>query len=104
MVVPFPLVDLPIAKRRPALALTSARFAADHGQAILAMITSARHSAWPSDVALGDWRSAGLTAPSVLRWKVFTLPVALVAARIGRLSDADHGAVAAGVRALLQDD
>jgi mRNA interferase MazF len=98
VVVPFPFVDAPVMKRRPALALVSAAFVASHGQGIFAMITSARHSRWPSDVPFTDQVSAGLTAPSMVRWKVFTLPESVVERRLGRLGAADAEAVTAALR------
>jgi mRNA interferase MazF len=100
-VVPFPFVDAPVTKRRPALALTAAAFVRAHGHGVFAMITTAKRSAWPSDVPLTAWREAGLTAPSVLRWKLFTLPEAAVFDRLGRLAASDEEAVAQGLARLL---
>ena len=39
----------------------------------LAMITAAKHSTWPLDVAIRDLESAGLPNDSVIRMKLFTL-------------------------------
>lgn len=100
-VVPFPFVDSAATKRRPALALSAAAFMRTNGHGVFAMITSARHSAWPSDVRLEAWREAGLTAPSVLRWKLFTLPEAAVLDRLGRLAAGDRDAAARGLALLL---
>lgn len=69
--VPFPFTDRPAVKRRPALVVSSAAFNQAHAQSILAMITSAR-STWPSDVALRDWRQAGLHVPCPVRLKLFS--------------------------------
>ena len=101
VVVPFPFVDAPRVKRRPALALTTAAFAARHEHGVFAMITSARHSVWPSDVALQDWQAAGLTAPSILRFKLFTLPTALIEARLGQLGERDGTTMEARLRSLF---
>lgn len=100
-VVPFPFVDAALAKRRPALALATAAFARANGHGVFAMITTAKRSAWPGDVPLASWREAGLTAPSVLRWKLFTLPEAAVLARLGRLAAGDEEAVLSGLALLL---
>jgi mRNA interferase MazF len=100
-VVRFPFVDAPTAKRRPALALATADFVRANGHGIFAMITSAKRSAWPSDISLRDWREAGLPAPSVLRWKVFTLHEAVILDRVGRLAAFDETAAESGL-ALLQ--
>ena len=92
VVVPFPFTDRSAAKRRPALIVSSARFNQAHGQAILAMITSAAGD-WPSDVALRDWREAELKVPCKVRFKLFTLDHALIVRRIGALSKQDGAAV-----------
>lgn len=91
--VPFPFTDRPAVKRRPALVVSSAAFNHAHAQSILAMITSAR-SAWPSDVAIRDWRRAGLHVPCRVRLKLFTLDDALVVRKLGALSKRDGRAVA----------
>jgi mRNA interferase MazF len=93
--VPFPFVDLPVRKRRPALVLSSKTLADKQGIVVLAMITSAKRAKWESDVALDDWQEAGLGAPSVVRWKIFTLDAALILARRGALSRGDRVRVAA---------
>ena len=91
--VPFPFTDRPAVKRRPALVVSSAAFNRTHAQSILAMITSAR-STWPSDVAIRDWREAGLHVPCRVRLKLFTLDDALILRKLGALSRRDGEAVA----------
>lgn len=91
--VPFPFTDRPAVKRRPALVVSSAAFNHAHAQSILAMITSAR-SAWPSDVALRDWREAGLHVPCRVRLKLFTLDDGLLLRKLGVLSKRDGQVVA----------
>ena len=90
--VPFPFTDRPAVKRRPALVVSSAAFNHAHAQSILAMITSAR-STWPSDVAIRDWRRAGLHVPCRVRLKLFTLDDALLVRKLGTLSKRDGPAV-----------
>ena len=97
VVVPFPFTDKPTAKRRPALIVSTGWFNDRHSQFMLAMITSARHSAWPSDVRLQEWRAARLTAPCVVRFKLFTLDVSLILEAIGVLAEPDRQATAAMV-------
>lgn len=101
--VPFPFSDRPAVKRRPALVVSSAAFNQAHTQSILAMITSAP-GRWPSDVALHEWRKAGLHVPCRVRLKLFTLDDALILRKLGRLSKRDGEAVAdALVRSLALD-
>lgn len=93
VVVHFPFTDRNSQKRRPALVLSNADFQSGHGHLILAMITSAKHSSWPSDVQVTDLHEAGLPAPSVVRLKLFTLDERLVLKKIGSLSKPDHSSV-----------
>jgi mRNA interferase MazF len=97
VVVPFPFLDVARSKPRPALILSNVAFNR-HGHSILAMITRATHSHWPSDHEIIDLDSAGLGAPSVVRCKVFTLDNRLLLRRIGRLGAADARGVAERLR------
>jgi mRNA-degrading endonuclease toxin of MazEF toxin-antitoxin module len=89
VVVPFPFVDAPISKPRPALVLSRRRFNDANGHTVLAMITRATHTRWPSDHPLRDLAAAGLKHASVVRWKLFTLHNGIVLRGIGRLGEAD---------------
>ena len=93
VVVPFPFTDRQADRRRPALVVSSFDFNASHDQSILAMITSADGAEWPSDVAIRDWREAGLSVPCKVRLKLFTLDDALILRKTGALSDRDAQAV-----------
>lgn len=87
--VPFPFTARRQAKRRPAVVLSSHRLSAHANQYVLAMVTSARHERWPFDVTVTDGPAAGLRAPSVVRWKLFTLDAALIVRRVGALAAND---------------
>jgi mRNA interferase MazF len=91
----FPFTDAPVKKPRPVLVLSHGGFNRRHGHVIGAMITTGAGSRWPSDHAIADLPAAGLSHPSLVRWKVFTLPVALLGRRIGALGAADRRHVAA---------
>ena len=93
VVVPFPFTDREADRRRPALVVSSPDFNATHDQSILAMITSAGGGEWPSDVAIRDWREAGLSVPCKVRLKLFTLDDALILRKTGALSERDAEAV-----------
>ena len=101
VVVPFPFVDRPVVKRRPAMVLTNAAFNAANGQTALAMITSAGASHWPSDLILADIEAAGLTTNCCVRWKVFTLPNDYIVRRAGSLAVADRDRAAQAVRSFV---
>lgn len=97
-VVPFPFVDMDVAKSRPALVLSKAGFNDANGQTIVAMVTTAERSEWPSDIVLTDNQAAGLHHPSRVRMKLFTLPNELIVRRIGSLAAADLKSVKTAVR------
>jgi len=59
----------------------------------MAMITSAKHSKLPSDVPISNLGTTGLSSPSVVRFKLFTLDNRLVANTVGKLEGADWSAV-----------
>jgi mRNA interferase MazF len=59
------------------------------------MITTGSNSRWPSDHRIADLPASGLSHPSVVRWKLFTLPGHLLGRRIGALAEADRASVAA---------
>jgi len=86
----FPFVDAPVRKPRPVLVLTRRAFHLAHAHLIGCMVTTAAGSHWPSDHPIRDVAGAGLSHASVVRWKVFTLPSALVGKRIGALSESDR--------------
>jgi mRNA interferase MazF len=90
VVVPFPFSERRAAKRRPALVCSGADFNESSHHLVLAMITTAAHKKWPGDVAIRDLSETGLPAPSIVRWKLFTLDASLVLRRAGALSTRDR--------------
>lgn len=91
VVVPFPFTDSSQAKRRPALVLShNTDFGNKTGHSILAMITSRKNAPWPLDCEIKGKQSAGLTAPSVVRMKLFTLDNRFIIRKIGHLSKDDQ--------------
>lgn len=103
VVVPFPFTDRNSSKRRPALVLSSKDFNNGCQQLVLAMITSAKQSAWPLDQQITDLASCGLTKPSKLRQKLFTLDKRLVLRKAGQLSSDDQKTYSLNLRSLLKD-
>lgn len=100
--VPFPFTDRASSMRRPALILSDdIEFNAPIGHAVMAMITSQSHAPWPLDCAITDLKSAGLPAPSVVRFKLFTLDHRLVLGVLGALAPEDTAAVRSNLHRLL---
>lgn len=74
--VPFPFIDIEVFKIRPALILSCPnQFNGKIGSCIMTMVTSIKPSQdlWPADIEITNIQSAGLTAPSIIRFKIFTL-------------------------------
>ena len=91
VVVPFPFTDSAQTKRRPALVLSQhANFGHQIGHSVLAMITSRKNAPWPLDCEIKSKKQSGLTAPSVVRMKLFTLDNRFIIRKIGNLSDSDQ--------------
>jgi mRNA interferase MazF len=101
-IVPFPFVDAPGSKRRPALILSNKTFNS-RGHSVMAMITSARHAKWPTDVPL-DHQSASLPAPCVVRMKIFTVDNRLIERIKGALSQPDQTRVSRQLKGILSAD
>lgn len=91
VVVPFPFTDSAQAKRRPALVLSQNMFFGNViNHSILTMITSRKNDPWPLDCEIKNRELSGLTAPSVVRMKLFTLDNRFIIRRVGRLSKDDQ--------------
>ncbi|MBE0576213.1 MAG: type II toxin-antitoxin system PemK/MazF family toxin [Desulfuromonadales bacterium] len=102
VVVPFPFTDNATTKRRPALILSDAKaFNQQAGQAVMAMITSARNSDWPLDIEIQDLDAAGLPASSIIRMKLFTLDEHLIIRKAGRLARPDQSRAAEALQQLF---
>jgi mRNA interferase MazF len=101
IVVPFPFVDIPANKRRPSVVLSNRAFNETNSHSMCMMITTATRSEWPSDIAISDLALAGLTRPCVLRWKLFTLPNALILRLAGKLGEPDRDRIVRNARAVM---
>lgn len=66
-------IDRARAKPRPALILSTRTFNAAQRATVMAMISTAAYTRWPSDIAISDLDRAGLSASSVVRFKLLTL-------------------------------
>jgi len=86
VVVPFPFLERPVSKRRPALVCSQRAFNESNRHSIFAMITTGAHSSWPSDLPITDGTSAGLDHTSIVRMKLFTLPNDFIIRKLGDLS------------------
>ena len=100
--VPFPFAERQAEMNRPALVISAAAtFNRPAGHSVMAMITSASHTPWPLDVSIVDLGAAGLPAPSIVRFKLFTLDHRLVRGTLGRLAEKDQVRLRKALRRLL---
>jgi mRNA interferase MazF len=94
LLVAFPHTSGSQSANRPALVIL------DMGDVdvVLARVTTRTHNT-PHDVALGDWKGAGLIVPSVVRLhKLATIEKSLVKRRLGELQPADRTKVSQVMR------
>jgi len=99
-VVPFPFVDKPASKKRPALVLSNIDFNTA-GYSILSMITTKQKPVWPGDTQIMDIAACGLKSPCLVRFKVFTLDNRLILKKIGRLGETDALQITKHLRSFL---
>ncbi|MBV9510651.1 MAG: type II toxin-antitoxin system PemK/MazF family toxin [Caulobacteraceae bacterium] len=89
-----------IARRRPALVVSSPDFESETGLVWVAMITTPEHERRFGDIPIGDQAAAGLPAPSVIRAsKLATLAVGRIKRRLGALGEADRLGARVALRA-----
>ena len=67
-----------------------AKFGALIEHSVLAMIASQKNEPWPLDVTIKHKNESGLTAPSIVCMKLFTLDYRLILKNVGHLSKADQ--------------
>ncbi len=102
--VPFPFTDVNTTKVRPALILSSAKyFNAKVGMSIMAMITSVKENQilWPTDIIIENLHSTGLSSPSIIRFKLFTLDHRLILGHLGYLQGKDLDGVQQKLKTVL---
>jgi mRNA interferase MazF len=90
IVVPFPFAEIPVLKRRPALVVSGPLFNERNHATVVAMITTAAGSAWPSDIFIEDLVSAHLPKSCFVRWRFATIPNELILRRLGALGQVDR--------------
>lgn len=97
----FPFTGSTQRKPRPVLILSDTGFNGLHGHVITAMITTGANTQWPSDHRILELEPTGLGHASVVRWKLFTLPVETVSRKIGALGPRDRGLLSVEMAGIL---
>jgi mRNA interferase MazF len=92
--VPLLYSGLHARKHRPAVVLSTDDYHEEWDELLVVAVTSqGPKSQRATDVALQDWRSAGLSQPSWVRSHLATVDRRIIQGLIGRLSPADLAAV-----------
>jgi mRNA interferase MazF len=101
ILVLFPFTEKKGKKQRPAIVLSKNAFNEAHQHSIVAMVTTASQTSWPSDLKINDYDAAGLLSPCVARAKLFTISHDLVPGRVGSLSERDAESIQGWIKDLL---
>ena len=95
----FPFTDSTAVKKRPALVLLDT----EDGDIMVARVTTQPFSS-PYEIALTDWNTAGLLAPSFTKVnKLATLEASLIERKLGKLTDADLASVREKLKLLFEN-
>ena len=97
----FLFTEAPVRKPRPILVLSNGDFNRVHGHVIACMITTGAGSHWPSDHRIVDLAATGLSHPSLVRWKLFTLPVQVLGRKVGALARPNRAEVTTRMARIL---
>ncbi len=101
VLVLFPFTEKKGQKQRPAVVISNGKFNAEHQHSIVAMVTTASVTKWPSDLQIGGYTEAGLLTPCVARAKLFTIADTLVVGRVGTLLPEDAERIDGWVKDLV---
>jgi mRNA interferase MazF len=92
------LMDMPFSdgsgsKTRPALIVSSALYHSEHSDRIVLPISSQARPSVETEVAIQNWKRAGLLWPSVVKPAPTTIERSLIGKKLGHLAPADIDAV-----------
>ena len=104
VLVPFPFMEMPATKKRPALIMSSRSFNIANQHSILAMITTAQASHWPNDYLLVEPEKAGLRQNCFVRWKTFTVPNEMILQHLGTLVPSDKRHIEQQIKSMFVTD
>jgi mRNA interferase MazF len=90
VLVPFPFTDQSGSKKRPAVIVSSAQYQAQRRDLVIMAITSQiRPRPAFGEFVVGDWKKAGLIAPSAVKPVLGTIEKQLVLKKLGQLQPTD---------------
>ena len=90
LLVPFPFTDQTAIKKRPTVVISSNQYNLQKSDLIIMAITSQFSSPLNfGEMAIADFKNAGLLKPSVIKPVVTTIEKSLVIRKLGQLNDSD---------------
>ena len=102
VLVPFPFTDQSTSKKRPAIIVSSDTYNRQRPDVIIMAVTSQMRSAdYFGDMAIADWRAAGLLKPSVIKPIFTTVEKVLILKKLGLVSDQDRSALQTMLQTIL---
>lgn len=99
--VPFPYVDRPVLRHRPALVVSRKPLGDDGALLWVLMITSAANRRWPADVVVAAGGTSGLPVDSLVRTAKIATIEAASAERLGTLPSGRMAAVTEQLRTTI---
>jgi mRNA interferase MazF len=99
ILVRYPFSDLTSAKIRPAVIVGRLDRSPD---CLIVPLTSRTSPLSPGEVALADWKTAGLNVPSVIKRGIYTIHSSIVLKSLGQLSTKDAIQVEQSLRIWLE--
>lgn len=102
VLVPFPFSDQTDHKKRPAVIVSSRAYHQTRSDVVVMAVTSQLHvGALFGDIAVQDWRKAGLLKPSAIKPVFATIHRSLVLKALGTLQAADQAALRQALTTIL---
>ncbi len=99
--VPFPYVERPVVRQRPAVVLAKPPSGNRHPLLWVMMITTAIRRPWPGDILIADLASAGLPRPCLIRSAKVAVVENVAIERWGRLAEVDAARLRLSLQTLL---
>jgi mRNA interferase MazF len=94
LLVPFPFTNQRMAKKRPAIVVSSDRYNQQHIDLILMAVTSQTGSlTYTDNLVIHSWQQAGLLKPSVIKPIIMTAESNLILKKLGTLTLSDQQAL-----------
>jgi mRNA interferase MazF len=90
ILVPFPFSDQTFSKKRPAVVISSAVYNSRYLDIIIMAVTSnTKNPLRIGECLIGDYVSAGLLKPSVIKSAISSIDKSLILKKLGTLSSGD---------------